>query len=184
MEVPPIAPHTPTDTMQNSDQCSTFVEAFPAAHANPFNAPEFDPTPCPEAFLLAHGEPYEDLEEEDVEEEEEEEEEYYEETPREHVYTTRSGRAVYSVKRLIVPIPGNDADLAALAEFDAVHGEDCEDGLSEHSANTTDDDDEDMSEMDESEEEEEEDYEEDTCDEEVEEEVVVDEEGGVINNEE
>ena len=180
MEVPPIAPHTPTDTMQNSDQCSTFVEAFPAAHANPFNAPEFDPTPCPEAFLLAHGEPYEDLpdaveeEEEDVKEEEEEEEEYYEETPREHVYTTRSGRAVYSVKRLIVPIPGNDADLAALAEFDAAHGEDCEEGLSEHSANTTDDDDdEEMSEMDESEEE---DYEEEESD--------AEEEGGVEENSE
>ena len=152
--MPPIAPHTPTDTMQNSDL-----------------------TPYEEELIDVEAEAV-------VEDDEEEKEEYYEETPREHVYTTRSGRAVYSVKRLIVPIPGNDADLAALAEFDAVHGEDCEDGLSEHSANTTDDDDEDMSEMDESEEEEEEDYEEDTCDEEVEEEVVVDEEGGVINNEE
>ena len=126
--MPHTPTHTPTDTMQDSDQC---VEVFISTpHEELIDAP-------------------------DVGGEEVEEEEYYEETPREHVYTTRSGRAVYSVKRLIVPIPGNNADLAALAEFDAVHGEDCEDGLSQHSANTTDDDDdEDMSEMDESEEEE------------------------------
>jgi hypothetical protein len=62
---------------------------------------------------------------------EEQEAEYYEMTPREHVYTTRSGRKVYSTPRLVVPIPDNDEDAAELAAFDATHGEDCMDGLSE-----------------------------------------------------
>ena len=62
---------------------------------------------------------------------EDQEAEYYEMTPREHVYTTRSGQKVYSTPRLVVPIPDNDEDAAELATFDAMHGEDCMDGLSE-----------------------------------------------------
>lgn len=57
--------------------------------------------------------------------------EYYEMTPREHVYTTRSGRKVYSTQRLVVPIPDNDEDAAELADFDSKYGEDCVDGLSD-----------------------------------------------------
>ena len=60
----------------------------------------------------------------------EEEVEYYEEAPREYVCTTRSGRKVYSVCRLVVPIPNNDEDLAELHVFDETYGSDCEDGLS------------------------------------------------------
>lgn len=65
--------------------------------------------------------------------EEEEEVEYYEEGPREYVCTTRSGRKVYSVPRLIVPIPNNDEDLAELEFFDETYGSDCEEDLSERS---------------------------------------------------
>ena len=61
--------------------------------------------------------------------------EYYEMTPREHVYTTRSGRKVYSTQRLVVPIPDNDEDAAELADFDLKYGEDCVDGLSDCSHN-------------------------------------------------
>ena len=59
------------------------------------------------------------------------EEEYYAEEKREHVATTRSGRKVYSVPRLIVPIPDNEEDMVELAQFDSEHGEDCLDGLSD-----------------------------------------------------
>lgn len=59
------------------------------------------------------------------------EEEYYAEEKREHVATTRSGRKVYSVPRLIVPIPDNEEDMVELAKFDSEHGEDCLDGLSD-----------------------------------------------------
>ena len=59
------------------------------------------------------------------------EEEYYAEEKREHVATTRSGRKVYSVPRLIVPIPDNEEDMVELAKFDGEHGEDCLDGLSD-----------------------------------------------------
>ena len=61
---------------------------------------------------------------------EEEEVEYYEEDPRVYVCTTRSGRKVYSVPRLIVPVPNNDEDLAELETYDETYGSDCEDGLS------------------------------------------------------
>ena len=60
------------------------------------------------------------------------EEEYYKEETRTHVYTTRSGRMVYSVSRLIIPLPGdeNEKDLVELATFDEENGSSCEDGLS------------------------------------------------------
>ena len=64
---------------------------------------------------------------------EEEEVEYYEEDPRVYVCTTRSGRKVYSVPRLIVPIPNNDEDLAELETYDETYGSDCEEDLSERS---------------------------------------------------
>ncbi len=41
---------------------------------------------------------------------------YYPETDRELVYTTRSGRNVYSVKRLIVTDPNNNLDMERLEE--------------------------------------------------------------------
>ena len=84
-----------------------------------------------------------------------EEEEYYDTAPREYVTTTRSGRKVYTVARLIVPVPGNDDDVAELVQFDAENGPDCEDGLSERSS-VDDDEDGDDSDFMEGEEEEEE----------------------------
>ena len=51
----------------------------------------------------------------------EEEEPYYEETPRELRGYTRSGRPVYSVRRLLVPYPGKDhaKDMQDLEECEA-----------------------------------------------------------------
>ena len=69
------------------------------------------------------------------------EEEYYKEEERVHTATTHSGRKVYSVPRLIVPIPDNDDDLADLKKFDDAHGEDCLDGLSDSSNRGSDDED-------------------------------------------
>ena len=57
--------------------------------------------------------------------------EYYEMTPCEHVYTTHSGRKVYSTQHLVVPIPDNNEDARELADFDSKYGKDCMDGLSE-----------------------------------------------------
>ena len=88
--------------------------------------------------------------------------ETYEETPRAWVYTTRSGRRVFTVPRLIVPLPHNEEDEAALKEYDEQFGEDCTDGLSERSEGddeeeTPDDDDDEYDEEEEEEEEEEDD---------------------------
>ena len=60
------------------------------------------------------------------------EEEYYKEETRVHVHTTWSGRMVYSVSHLILPLPGdeNEKDLKELELFDAENGSSCEDGLS------------------------------------------------------
>ena len=51
----------------------------------------------------------------------EEEDPYYEETPRELKGYTRSGRPVYSVRRLLVPYPGKDhvKDMQDLEECEA-----------------------------------------------------------------
>ena len=62
---------------------------------------------------------------------EDQEAEYYKMMPQEHVYTTCSGQKVYSTLHLVVLILDNNEDAAKLATFDAMHGEDCMDSLSE-----------------------------------------------------
>lgn len=63
----------------------------------------------------------------------EDDEPYYRETPREHVYTTRSGRAIITPARLVLSLPQDARDAIDLKKYDDEHGSDCEDGLSEPS---------------------------------------------------
>lgn len=67
---------------------------------------------------------------------EDDEEPFYEETERELVTTTRSGRKVYRPRQLIVTLPGNvhnEEDIKELEQHDQDYGSDDEGGLSERS---------------------------------------------------
>ena len=67
---------------------------------------------------------------------EDDEDPYYEETPRELVTTTRSGRQVFRPRHLVVTMPATSStkiDLQQLEEFDEEHGSDNYEGLSERS---------------------------------------------------
>ena len=71
------------------------------------------------------GSAYSDVDENEVE--------TYEEAPREWYYTTRSGRRIFSVQRLIVPMPHNEKDSEELKAYDDENGSDNYEGLSDRS---------------------------------------------------
>ncbi len=95
---------------------------------------------------------------------------YYPETDRELVCTTRSGRSVYSVKRLIVTDPNHDLDMERLEECEN-DPDVVEDGEDEENEDGEDEDEDQEDDGDYTNEEEEDDDE--TCDEEEEEDDVV-----------